>query len=234
MCRFMCIYKVWQHTFKTKETLHVAYDSERSDQCAKCNYCVTSCFLDIDPRQTDVYDACTNCGECITACNNLQAKKNGAPGLLRFAIGERNRDNIANSRTGLAGLKGRLAWTLPFMALGMFLFVWGLATYETYHFTVYKSDVDQGTQIDDYTINIAHKKYHPGEVSITLEGLDSEVYSLSRSTVKFDSTGRQDVQLNVKSDQLEPGLVPFIVRIESGDGWVDHFRVHHFVGKQHS
>ena len=25
MCRFMCVYKVWQHTFKTKQTLHIAY-----------------------------------------------------------------------------------------------------------------------------------------------------------------------------------------------------------------
>ncbi|MCI0507388.1 MAG: 4Fe-4S binding protein, partial [Gammaproteobacteria bacterium] len=37
-CRFMCIYKVWQHGFKTQHTLHIAYDSSRSTICEKCNY----------------------------------------------------------------------------------------------------------------------------------------------------------------------------------------------------
>src|SRR5450756_2875648 len=32
-CRFACVYRVWQHSFKTKETLHVAYDASRADEC---------------------------------------------------------------------------------------------------------------------------------------------------------------------------------------------------------
>lgn len=50
MCKYMCIYRVWQHSFKTRETLHIHYDSARSDHCSSCHYCVDACFLDIDPR----------------------------------------------------------------------------------------------------------------------------------------------------------------------------------------
>ena len=64
-CRFACVYRVWQHSFRTRETLHVRYDASRSSACEKCNYCVTSCFIDIDPRKTDIYDSCINCGECM-------------------------------------------------------------------------------------------------------------------------------------------------------------------------
>jgi polyferredoxin len=88
-CRFSCIYRVWQHSFKTKQTLHVAYDRSRADECARCNYCVSACFIDLDPRQTAVYDSCINCGECIDACDRLHAKQ-AIPGLLRFEVRERS------------------------------------------------------------------------------------------------------------------------------------------------
>ncbi len=230
MCRFMCIYKVWQHIFKTKETLHIAYDESRSDACRKCNYCVTSCFIDIDPRKTNVFDTCINCGECVTACSTLQAKKNGGPGLLSFAFGPNRRDDIANARTGLSGLKNRLIWTSPWMALGAVMFVWGLGTYEGYHYTVYRSEVHHGAQINEYRINLASKFYYPTAARISVEGLPDGAYTLDRERVEFATAGRTDVTLNLDSQQLRDGLTPFLVRVTTDDGWQDTFRVHHFIG----
>lgn len=86
-CRFACVYRVWQHSFRTRETLHVEYDASRSASCSKCSYCVSSCFIEIDPRKTIVYDSCINCGECVDACNRLH-QKSGEAGLLSFAFGE--------------------------------------------------------------------------------------------------------------------------------------------------
>jgi hypothetical protein len=31
-CRFACVYRVWQHSFRTRETLHVSYDASRADE----------------------------------------------------------------------------------------------------------------------------------------------------------------------------------------------------------
>ena len=117
-CRFMCIYKVWQHGFKTKQTLHIEYDESRAQACAKCNYCVTACFIGIDPRNTNEYDSCINCGECITACNNLHVKKN-LPGLLSFKIGEQRATKFAMLSMKLSSLSSRVHWTLPFAVLGL-------------------------------------------------------------------------------------------------------------------
>ena len=233
-CRFMCIYKVWQHMFKTKQTLHVAYDASRADQCTKCNYCVTSCFIDIDPRKTDVYDTCINCGECITACNNLQAKKNNAPGLLSYAVGERDRSQIAASRTGLSGLTGRLSWAAPFLMLGIAMLGWGLASFEPYHAAVGVAPIKEYTKgFNDYQITVAHKLYRPGQVQIRVEGLPAWRLSLSQSDVVFASAERQSIMLTVDSRGLPASLVPLRITLMAPE-WQKQFQVPHLVTKQPS
>lgn len=232
VCRFMCVYKVWQHTFKTKQTLHIAYDSSRADECKKCNYCVTSCFIDIDPRKTDTYDTCINCGECVTACNNLQAKKNDAPGLLKYAVGERDRTGVANSRSGLMGLGGRLGWTAPFMLLGVAMFAWGLISYDPYGVTVSRVDQLGGSSMNEYRIRVANKLYRNVVLNVEVEGLPAGGYQLASSSATFDTAGRLDIPMHIESTNLKPGLLPFFVRVSSAEGWQQTFRVQHFVASK--
>ena len=230
MCRFMCIYKVWQHTFKTRQTLHVAYDQSRADECVRCGYCVNACFLDIDPRQTNLYDTCINCGECITACNILQAKKNGAPGLLRFEMRSRADDATPHQdKGGLSTLLGRAVWTAPLFLLGLVLFVWGLVSYEPYHFTVYRAETRHGEQIEQYRITVANKRYRDAVIDFTVAGLPEGSYRLEKEQARFTTAGRQDIAIRVDSTALGRGIYPFIVRGESRDGWQGQFRVHHVV-----
>ena len=227
MCRFMCIYKVWQHTFKTRQTLHVAYDQSRADECAKCNYCVTSCFLGIDPRKTDVYDSCINCGECITACNVLHARKGGGEGLLKFVVGERDGESFRRFRTSVSGLFGRVTWSFPLLLLGLAMFGHGVWTCQPHHVAAYRADTLQGDVILDYRISVANKFYRPETVKLRVEGLAPEDYTLERDVVNFETAERINVQLSINPD-LPSGLYPFIVHAESSDGvWQDRFRVHH-------
>lgn len=228
-CRFMCIYKVWQHGFKTSQTLHIAYDASRSDLCEKCNYCVTACFLDLDPRNTDVYDTCINCGECVTACNNLQAKK-GRSGLLSFHIGERKAGKMALLKTRLSSLSTRVNWTIPFSLLGLVMFVWGIISYQDYHLAVHRADVMHAAEIRDYRIAISNKRYEKARLQVTIEGLPEGSYTLSKSLVTFDKAGRIDLNLHI-DNSLPPGLHPVLVHVQSQDGWHDTYRVQHFVGR---
>jgi polyferredoxin len=229
-CRFMCIYKVWQHGFKTKQTLHVAYDESRADACTKCNYCVTACFIDIDPRKTNEYDTCINCGECITACNNLQAKK-GRPGLLSFKIGEQKASKFAILSTRLGALSTRVHWTAPFAVAGLIMFVWGLLSYQPYHLAAYRADVLHGNAINEYRVALSHKIYGPASLNVAVEGLAENQYTLTQSQVSFDSAGRVDLQLNISED-LPKGLYRVLVHAESPDGWKDSYRIQHFVGQK--
>ncbi len=227
-CRFACIYRVWQHTFKTRQTLHVAYDAARSAECAKCNYCATSCFIDLDPRQTDVYDSCINCGECIDACNRLHAKQ-GTAGLLRFDMGERVRSGAAGLRTATVSLLARAKWASAFTALGVAMFAWGLWAYQPYHIAVDHADRQQGgtASIQDYRIAITNKIYRPSQLSVQVQGLPEGSYHLSADTVSLDAAGRQSLTLSIARG-LKRGVYSVVITVTATDGWTGRFDIQHF------
>jgi len=225
-CRFMCVYRVWQHGFKTKQTLKIAYDDTRSSECEKCNYCSTSCFIGLDPRNTDMYDSCINCGECIDACDQLQAKK-GETGLLSFARGASGKSSALRN---LASISLRMRWTLPFSVLGLSMFIWGILTYDGYHLAVYRADKQFGSVIRDYRIAVSNKLYRATEATLRIEGLPENSYSIPEKVLRFDSAGRIDVNLHIEST-VPPGLHTFLVHVDTVDGWHKVFRVQHFVAK---
>ncbi len=227
-CRFACIYRVWQHTFKTRHTLHVAYDASRSAECAKCNYCVTACFIDLDPRKTDVYDSCINCGECIDACNRLHAKQ-GTGGLLRFEVGERVRSGASAMRTATVSLFARARWASAFTVLGIAMFAWGLWAYEPYHIAVDHADKQQaGTaSIQDYRIAITNKIYRPSELSVQVQGLPPGSYRLSADTVRLGAAGRESLILSIDRG-LKRGVYSVVITVKAIDGWTGRFHLQHF------
>ncbi|NDU85575.1 MAG: 4Fe-4S binding protein [Ferrovum sp.] len=228
-CRFACVYRVWQHSFRTRETLHVRYDSSRSSACEKCNYCVTSCFIEIDPRKTAIYDSCINCGECIDACNRLQAKK-GQPGLLSFGFGEQKvkKEARVHFRNNAIGLTSRTSWMAVILTLGLSFFGWGLWSWQPMHLAAYRAEVQQASNDLDYRIEIANKRYRPEEVSLTLEGLTPQEYHFSRTHFTVGAAERQSVILSI-SPSLPHGVHAFrIVAHAPVEGWVDTFAIQHF------
>ncbi len=225
-CRFACIYRVWQHTFKTRHTLHVAYEADRAGECAKCNYCASSCFINLDPRKTDVSDSCINCGECIDACTRLHAKQ-GTAGLLRFELGERTQRKPAKFRTAAVSLFARAKWASAFAALGTALFAWGLWSYEPYHVVIGHAETQQAGTIQDYRIAIANKLYRPAAFKVTVEGLPSGSYSLTSADLTLASAGRESLTLSIAPD-LPRGLYGIVITVSATDGWTGHFRIQHF------
>ena len=226
-CRFACVYKVWQHSFKTKETLHVVYDAGRADECSKCNYCVTTCFIELDPRKTEVYDSCINCGDCIDACNKLQAKKGGV-GLLRFELGQRESDKIQQFRDNSMSLLSRFHWTTPFAALGVIMFAWGVWSYQPYHLAVEYLQTAHNQSARDYRIEVSSKRYRPTELSLSVEGLPRDDFTLSSQKIDLASVGRSSVFFSVLP-RLPHGFYPIVVVVRSNDGWIGRFNIQHFV-----
>ncbi|MDQ6978738.1 MAG: 4Fe-4S binding protein [Mariprofundaceae bacterium] len=226
LCKYMCVYRVWQHSFKTKDTLKVVYDRTRSDDCANCHYCVDSCFLDIDPRKTEVFDSCVNCGECIVACDHLheKSKKMDGSGLLRFAMGAASRQQQDSM---LSSIMGRTQLSLVATLLSGLLLISGIMNYQAHDFTVYRSEAMQGAQIDDYRVNIAHKRYHGEKFNISVQGLDATEYTLATNHIAFDSVGRKDVNLTIASG-LSRGIHRFSVTVQATDGWSKTFPVQHY------
>ncbi len=226
-CRFMCVYRVWQHTFKTRETLHIAHDKSRPEECRRCNFCVTSCFIGIDPRETETYDACINCGECISACAAIRASRKTGASLLRFEVGSRQ-GQVEDRHSNVGSIFSRAPWATALMLFGLGMFAWGLWSYDSFHFSVYRAETVQGAQVADYRISIANKLYQPASLRVEIAGLPADAYRLSQESVSFSTAGRQDVNLHV-AGKLGPGLHPFIVTVVGEDGTREGFRVQHYV-----
>lgn len=224
-CRFSCIYRVWQHTFKTKQTLHIVYDAARSDECAKCNYCATSCFIELDPRKTDIYDSCINCGECIDACNRLHAKK-GGNGLLRFEMGKRTATG-EGTRYGKISLFARAKWASAFSVMGLSMFAWGLWTYQPYHVVVDHAEVQKNGIIQSYRIAVTNKLYRPTTMTVSVQGLPQGSYQLSAAKFNLPSAGRDILKLAI-SPTLKRGIYGVWVTVTAKDGWKGRFRFEHF------
>jgi polyferredoxin len=220
-CRFICIYRVWQHSFTTRETLHVSYDASRAEACAGCNYCVTQCFIDLDPRTTDVFDSCINCGECIDACDRMH-RKSGTAGLLRFEFGAR-RSGHARARAGRSGqatFSGRVRWALPFALGGFCLFVLGLWRYEPFHLAVDHGVAETaGAPVTRYEIALASKRYSAAALQVSVEGLAPGSYRLERADIHLLAAEHTKLHLDIQPG-LPRGLYPVRVRARSEDGWV--------------
>lgn len=225
-CRFSCIYRVWQHSFKTKQTLHVVYDISRADECSKCNYCVTTCFIDLDPRKTEIYDSCINCGECIDACNQLQARQ-GMSGLLRFELGERTQKSARKFRTAAVSLFARAGWMTSFALVGAAMFSWGLWTYQPYHVAVGRVEELNGSDVHDYRIAVSSKLYRPTELHIQVQGLPEGSYYLGSEDIKLLPAERESLTLSI-APGLPHGLHSFVVEVSAIDGWAGHFNIQHF------
>ncbi len=225
-CRFACVYRVWQHSFRTRETLHVRYDASRASSCDKCSYCVSSCFIEIDPRKTAVYDSCINCGECVDACNRLH-HKSGKPGLLSFEFGERREQTAARSRfrDNATALAARSKWVLALGVFGACLFIWGLRTWEPLHVVVYRAEVQHQQDNLDYRIAISNKLYHARQVLVRVTGLNAADYQLGATQLNLPAAGRESVLLSI-SDKLPHGVHPFAVEV-TAPGWHVRFPILH-------
>jgi len=220
MCRYFCVYRIWQHSFKTTRTLTIGYDDSRSDECVKCGYCLKACAVDLDPRNTELYSGCTACGECIVACDRLHNRQVD-DGLLSFVFPE-GRKNGSRLSTAASRLRG----VLPAAAIGAAMFVFGIMHYQSYHMSVGNIG-SRNANVNTYVIHLANKRYRPSDMQIRVNGLKPDQYHLEKKTVHFDTAGMQDVALRLEQGTLH-GLVSFNVHVTTADGWSETFPVRYF------
>jgi len=228
LCRYMCIYRVWQHMFKTRDTLRIQYDAQRSDDCTHCNYCADNCFVDIDPRNTETFDSCVSCGECIVACDELHVRSRKYQGgsLLRFTVGG---GDVRKPAMGvLGGLIGRAKATIVFTLVGGGMFVYGLYDYQPAALSVDRTQAWQGEDLLGYSIDVANKIYKPMVIDLRVKGLPEGSFTLAEKRVYFDRPGRKDVALTMNKSKLGKGLHRFYVIASNDHGWSKRFMVVHY------
>lgn len=129
VCVNICPYGRFQNALIDSNSLVIHYDSERGEPrgkatrtekargaCVDCNRCVTVCPMKIDIRQGFQME-CIACARCIDACDEVMAKTNSAPNLIRYQTGDQKPLTLQRFRLFLyAGLflffSGFLVWSL--------------------------------------------------------------------------------------------------------------------------
>lgn len=222
LCNYFCLYRIWQHIFKTRQTLHVEYDASRAGECAKCNYCRASCFLDFNPTDFRIYDSCINCGDCIDACNSLH-QPDGKKGLLQFEFGEQRKAN--SWRDNVDNLMSRLGWTGALFLISGGLFVWGFMNYSPYNLVAYRAD--RAHEAGEYSIQVSNKLYTPARIELSVKGLPEGSYQIEKSGLELPSASSRDVRLHI-APELPKGLHRVIIEARAADGRTERFGVEHY------
>ncbi|MEN9886782.1 MAG: cytochrome c oxidase accessory protein CcoG [Pseudomonadota bacterium] len=100
VCKYMCPYARFQSAMFDKDTLVVAYDTERGEprgarsrtadfkgkglgECVDCTLCVQVCPTGIDIRNGLQYE-CIGCGACADVCDTVMDKMGYPRGLVRY------------------------------------------------------------------------------------------------------------------------------------------------------
>jgi len=101
VCKYMCPYARFQSAMFDRDTLIITYDPGRGEprgarsrkadpkalglgDCVDCGICVQVCPTGIDIRKGLQYE-CIGCAACIDGCDQVMAKMNYAPGLIRYS-----------------------------------------------------------------------------------------------------------------------------------------------------
>ena len=84
-CTTACPYAMLQSVMFDHDTMALAYDSARSDECMGCDACVRACPVGIDLRE-GLQHACFSCALCRDACAGKLAQKE-KPGLILHLFG---------------------------------------------------------------------------------------------------------------------------------------------------
>jgi cytochrome c oxidase accessory protein FixG len=86
-CATTCPYAKFQGALLDRDSMVIAYDSRREEDCIDCKACVRVCPVGIDIRH-GLQAACTSCGECIDACAPIMAKLGRRPKLVGYFFGD--------------------------------------------------------------------------------------------------------------------------------------------------
>lgn len=116
-CTAVCPYARMQSAFFDDQTLTIAFDRQRAEECRKCDACVRACPSGIDIRN-GLQVECINCAECIDACAGRLSLVGREPLIgYHFGLGAGQSRTARPRILGLAALMALLMGLLVYTAV---------------------------------------------------------------------------------------------------------------------
>jgi cytochrome c oxidase accessory protein FixG len=194
VCKHMCPYARFQSALIDMDFMVIAYDAARGESrgsrarsadpqalglgdCIDCTLCVQVCPTGIDIRN-GLQNECIACAACIDVCDQVMAKMDYAPGLIRYSSGNGMAQQLSTRQ--LVQRVGRpRVWIYGALLLGVgTLFTTSLATRTGFAVDIMKDrgtlarEVGSGMIENVYRMQVMNGLEQPQRYHATVQGLD--------------------------------------------------------------
>ena len=215
VCTHMCPYARFQSAMFDKDTLLVAYDSQRGERrgprrrkddvkqlglgdCVDCNLCVEVCPVGIDIRNGMQYE-CINCALCVDACDQTMDRFGYDKGLIRYTS-EHELSGKPKNKVSLK-LIGYGSFTLIITVL-MAVWINARIPLETSILrdrnALYRVNYE-GLVENTYTLKILNKTQQPLHYDISAKGIDAASLSAPKNLLILPGI-MQEVPVTLSAD----------------------------------
>lgn len=181
-CIILCPYGRLQSALTDDHTVVIGYDKKRGEprgrvgtagagDCINCMRCVQVCPTGIDIRN-GLQLECIGCAACVDACDDIMAKVNRPPGLVRY-----------DSFQGLEGKRTRyvrprtIVYTV-FLLMGVAAFGAALLSLKPVRVLAKRIPgqpffVTEGSVRNQFTVRIINKRHETASFRVTLDPLNA-------------------------------------------------------------
>lgn len=236
VCKYMCPYARFQSVMFDPDTLIVTYEEARGEprgprrksddlkakglgDCVDCKVCVQVCPTGIDIRNGLQYE-CIGCGLCIDACNDIMAKMDYQPGLIRYDTENSINKHYTSKEMLRHVMRPRIMLYTGILLVITAIFAYSLSTRIPLRVDVLRDrgvmtrEVGDGMTENVYILHIMNMQDEVRTFSVKPEGMD-KIRLDGADTFKVEPLGNltQPINVRVPSDIGNPGAnqIRFII-----------------------
>lgn len=215
VCKYMCPYARFQSAMFDKDTLIIAYDTDRgeprrkgkrlkdqplgtSGDCIDCGLCVQVCPTGIDIRE-GLQQECIACAACIDVCDGVMDKVNLDRGLIRYS----SESHDAGEQVSLVKSLTRPRILIYGGLLGLIIvgFITAISMRSEFQVDVLRDRnalyhlTNQGDVENYYQVKVMNKGQITQSYSVIVEGLQG-------ATVEWGATSTDGLSRELGSGQI--------------------------------
>ena len=236
VCKYMCPYARFQSVMFDPDTLIVTYEEARGEprgprrksddlqakglgDCVDCKVCVQVCPTGIDIRNGLQYE-CIGCGLCIDACNEIMAKMDYQPGLIRYDTENSINKHYTSKEMLRHIMRPRIMLYMGILLVITAIFAYSLSTRIPLRVDVLRDrgvmtrEVGDGQTENVYILHIMNMQDEARTFTVKPEGLDN-IRLDGADTFKVEPLGNltQPINVRVPADVGNPGAnqIRFII-----------------------
>ena len=231
VCKYMCPYARFQSVMFDPDTLIVTYEEGRGEprgprrktddlkekglgDCVDCKVCVQVCPTGIDIRNGLQYE-CIGCGLCIDACNEIMAKMDYAPGLIRYDTENSINKHYTSKEMLRHVMRPRIMLYTGILLVISAIFTYSLSTRIPMRVDVLRDrgvmsrEVGDGLTENVYLLHIMNMQDTERTFTVTPEGLAGiRMDGQSSFTVQPLQNMTQPINVRVPAGEGKPGANP--------------------------